>query len=250
VPRTIAAGNWKMHKTQAQTRAFFDAFLPRALRMPAQVEIVIAPPFTSLHTAHAALRDHPRVMLGAQNVHWEPNGAFTGEISVPMLLELGVRYTIVGHSERRMYFNESDHTVNLKVKALLVGGIVPIVAVGETIEERRAGHTDARVTAQSAAALDGLDAAQVRGVVLAYEPIWAIGTGANCDAGEADRVMGLIRNCVPGLEDVPILYGGSVNPENVASYASQPNINGGLVGGASLDPDALIALIENAGRHA
>jgi triosephosphate isomerase len=157
---------------------------------------------------------------------------------------------IVGHSERRTFFNELDRTVNLKVKTLLAHGITPIVAVGETFEERQAGHTDLRVVSQTVAALEGLDLDQVSRVVLAYEPIWAIGTGANCDPVEANRVMSAIRGSTPGLSDVPILYGGSMKPENVASYAEQPDINGGLVGGASLDPHAFATLIEAAARHA
>ncbi|HTZ54242.1 MAG TPA: triose-phosphate isomerase [Candidatus Acidoferrum sp.] len=250
MPRTIVAGNWKMHKTAAQTRAFFQTFLPLCAQIPDRVEIIIAPPFTAIPNAHTILRDHPRVLLGAQNVNWELHGPFTGEISAPMLLEFDVRYAIVGHSERRMYFNETDRTVNLKVKTLLKHGITPIVAVGETSEERKAGATDHRVVSQTVAALDGLEAIDVARVVLAYEPIWAIGTGANCDPIEADRVMREIRGSVPGLEDVSILYGGSVKPDNVASYAAQPNINGGLVGGASLDPEGFAELIESAGRHA
>lgn len=250
MPRRIVAGNWKMHKTAAQTRAFLDAFLPLAARIPDRIEIIIAPPFTAIPTAHELLRHHPRVVLGAQNVHWELQGAFTGEISAPMLREFDVRYTIVGHSERRAYFNETDHAVNLKVKTLLKEGITPIVAVGETREQRQAGETDAHVRSQTVAALEGLDAADVARVVLAYEPIWAIGTGANCDPSEANRVMGVIRTSVQGLEDVSILYGGSVKPENAAAYATQSNVNGGLVGGASLDPDGFTALIEAASLHA
>ncbi len=250
MPRTIVAGNWKMYKTAAETRAFFGAFLPLAENIPGPIEIVVAPPFTALASAHQILREHPRIALGAQNVHWELHGAFTGEIAVPMLLEFGVRYVIVGHSERRTFFNELDRTINLKVKTLLANDVTPIVAVGETFEERQAGHTDRRVVSQTVAALDGLGPDEAARVVLAYEPIWAIGTGANCDPVEANRVMGEIRTSVPGLSDVPVLYGGSVKPENVAAYAAQPNINGGLVGGASLDPQAFASLIEAAGRYA
>jgi triosephosphate isomerase len=250
MPRTIVAGNWKMYKTAAQTRAYLEAFLPLAAALPGNIEIVIAPPFTALSAAHDVLRRHSRIALGAQNVHWELQGAFTGEISVPMLQEFGVRYVIVGHSERRMFFNELDRTVNLKVKTLLAHDITPIVAVGETSQERQAGQTDQRVIAQTVAALAGLDASEAGRVVMAYEPIWAIGTGANCDPVEANRVMGEIRKSVRGLNDVPILYGGSMKPENVASYAAQPEINGGLVGGASLDPVGFAALIEAAERRA
>ncbi|HTU69763.1 MAG TPA: triose-phosphate isomerase [Candidatus Baltobacteraceae bacterium] len=244
--RTIVAGNWKMHKTAAETRAYLEAFLPLAARIPDRVEIVIAPPFTALAAAHDVLRGHPRVALGAQNVHWELQGAFTGEISVLMLREFGVRFAIVGHSERRTFFNELDRTVNLKVKTLLAHGVTPIVAVGETEAERADGKTIARVTAQTTAALEGLDRDAVGRVVLAYEPIWAIGTGANCDPVEANRVMNAIRGSLRGLKDVPILYGGSVKPDNVGAYADQPDINGGLVGGASLDPQAFATLIEAA----
>ena len=250
MPRTIVAGNWKMHKTAAQTRAYFETFLPLAAQIPDRIEIVIAPPFTAIPFAHEILRNHPRVLLGAQNVHWELHGPFTGEIAAPMLREFDVRYTIVGHSERRMYFNETDRTVNLKVKTLLKHGITPIVAVGESAEERKAGETDRRVVSQTVAALDGLDATDVTRVVLAYEPIWAIGTGANCEPAEANRVMGVIRSSVPGLDEVPIIYGGSAKPDNIANYAAQPNINGGLVGGASLDAEGFVELIESAARHA
>ena len=250
MPRTIVAGNWKMYKTASQTQTYLETFLPLAAEIADRIEIVIAPPFTAIPAAHEILRHHHRVALGAQNVHWELEGAFTGEISAPMLREFDVRYAIVGHSERRAYFNETDHTVNLKTKTLLAHSITPIIAVGESREERAAGHTDQRVYAQTVAALEGLDQRHIGQVVLAYEPLWAIGTGDNCDPDEADRVMGVIRNSVKGLEDVPILYGGSVKTDNVATYAAQPNINGGLVGGASLDAEGFAALIEAAARHA
>jgi triosephosphate isomerase (TIM) len=249
-PRTIVAGNWKMHKTGAQTRAFFDAFVPLIEAIPPRAEIVIAPPFTALAAAHDVLAQHDRIALGAQNVHWDLQGAYTGEISVPMLHEFGVTYVIVGHSERRTLFNESDRTVNQKIKTLLAHGMTPIVAVGETFDERDAGRADERVVTQTTAALDGLNAGEIARVVLAYEPIWAIGTGANCDPVEANRVMGVIRGSVSGLENVPILYGGSVKTDNVALYAQQPNVNGGLVGGASLEPQSFAALIEAATLHA
>lgn len=247
MPRTIVAGNWKMHKTGAETRAFFDAFLPEVATCPSDVTVVVAPPFTALGAAHGILSGQSRVALGAQNVHWELQGAYTGDVSVPMLQEHGVAYVIVGHSERRAYFNEVDRTVNLKVKTLLAHGMTPIVAVGETLEERQEGRTDERVISQTREALDSLDDGDVARVVMAYEPIWAIGTGHNCDPAEANRVMAAIRHCVPALAGVPILYGGSMKPENVASYMAQPNINGGLVGGASLDAAGFATLIRNAG---
>ncbi len=244
MPRTLFAGNWKMHKTAAETRAFVTAFLPQLAGIPAGAGIVIAPPFTALATAHEAL-DGSRVALGAQNVHWETQGAYTGEISIGMLQEHGVHYVIVGHSERREYFGELDRTVNLKVQALLRAGLTPIVAVGETLEERQAGRTDERVISQIREALNGIGDRDIQRLVVAYEPIWAIGTGQNCDPAEAGRVMGTIRGCIPALEDVPILYGGSMKPENVAAYMAQHHINGGLVGGASLDATSFAALIKN-----
>ncbi|HUY11600.1 MAG TPA: triose-phosphate isomerase [Candidatus Dormibacteraeota bacterium] len=243
MPRIIVAGNWKMHKTAAETRAFFDAFLPRATAVPEGVTIVVAPPFTALASASESLVAQSRVSLGAQTMHWETSGAFTGEISAPMLLEFGVTHVILGHSERRMYCNELDAAVNLKVKAALAHGLTPIVAVGESLAERQADATDERVTTQTRAALEGLSSADIARVALAYEPIWAIGTGHNCDPAEANRVMGVMRACVDGLAAVPILYGGSMNSGNAATYLAQANINGGLVGGASLDANGFVELI-------
>lgn len=231
-----------MHKTAAETAAFFDVFLPKVASLPDSVEIVVAPPFTSIPEAAAQLRG-TRVRLGAQTMHWELAGAFTGEVSAPMLLEFGVTHVILGHSERRAYCGETDRAVNRKVKTALEQALTPIVAVGETLEERRAGMTDTRVIAQTRAALDGVARSELAKVVLAYEPIWAIGTGENCDAIEADRVMSAIRDSLDGLQETPILYGGSMNPGNVASYVVLPNINGGLVGGASLEPDGFASLI-------
>lgn len=245
MPRTIVAANWKMHKTAQEAGAFLDAFLARAAALPAAVEVVIAPPFTAIPAVATRLRG-TNIRLGAQTMHWELQGPFTGEVSAPMLLEFGVGYVILGHSERRAYNAETDRSVNLKVSTALAQGLTPIVAVGETLEERNAGQTDDRVIAQTRAAFDGIARDSLDRVVLAYEPIWAIGSGKNCDPGEADRVMTVIRECVSGLDDTPILYGGSMKPENVASYIERPNVNGGLVGGASLDPNGFAALIENA----
>lgn len=245
--RLVCAGNWKMHKTGREAAAFADAFLPLARAVPDRVEIVLCPPFTALSAVSPKL-DGGRVRLGAQDVHWEDNGAFTGAISAPMLREHGVQYVIVGHSERREYFGDTDLTVRLKTAAALAGGLTPIVAVGETLELRDAGKALEHVTQQTRAALEGLSETEIERVVLAYEPIWAIGTGRNCDPAEANDVMAAIRACVPGLRGVPILYGGSVKAENIASYTSQPEIDGGLVGGASLDPTSFAALCSNAAR--
>jgi triosephosphate isomerase len=244
--RTILAGNWKMHKTAAETAAFFDAFLPRVAAIPAEIEIVVAPAFTSLQLAGEVVRG-TRVRLGAQTMHWELQGPFTGEVSAPMLRALGVSHVILGHSERRAYCDETDRTVNLKVRTALAQGLTPIVAVGETLEERREGATDERVLSQTRAAFDGVPAADLSKIAIAYEPIWAIGTGQSCEPDEANRVMATIRRAIDGLRRTPILYGGSMTAANVASYVRCSDINGGLVGGASLDPEGFAALIERAG---
>jgi triosephosphate isomerase (TIM) len=241
----IVVANWKMHKTAAETAAFFDAFLTRANSFPDSIEIVVAPPFTSIPLAAERLKG-TRLGLGAQTMHWELKGPFTGEVSAPMLREFGVSHVILGHSERRKYFNETDETVNLKVRTALQQELVPIVAVGETADQRKRGETDDRVVAQTRAAFNGVARGALAGVVIAYEPIWAIGTGENCDPAEANRVMATIRSSLQGLDETPILYGGSMNPENVAAYVVQPNIKGGLIGGASLDPDGFAELIRHA----
>lgn len=243
--RRIAVGNWKMFKTNADTAAFFDALAPLLDGIPPAVELVVCPPFTALGTAGVALREprmQRRVSLGAQNVHWAREGAFTGEISGPMLGELGVRYAIVGHSERREYFGETDEDVRRRTAAALEFGITPIVAVGETLAIRRAGGTRDHVVAQIAAVLSVLDDERIARLVIAYEPCWAIGTGENCAPGDANDVMQTIRSCSPALQNVPILYGGSVKPENAGLYAMQPDIDGALIGGASLDPASYAAI--------
>lgn len=245
--RSIVAGNWKMHKTSAQTLAFLDEFVPLTSSLPPEIEIVLAPPFTAIAEASRRLSG-TRVQLGAQTMHWELEGPFTGEVSAPMLLEFGVTHVILGHSERRAYCNETDRTVNLKVRTALAQGLTPIVAVGETSDERSAGQTDDRVVEQTHDAFKDVPASALARVVIAYEPIWAIGTGKNCDPDEAERVMATIRSCLPGLEQAPILYGGSMKAENVAEYMAKPNVNGGLVGGASLDPNGFAALIGNAAQ--
>lgn len=245
--RTIVAGNWKMHKTAAETAAFFDTFLPLTQASPPEVEIVVAPPFTALARASQCMNG-ARVRLGAQTMHWELEGAFTGEISAPMLLEFGVSHVILGHSERRANCGETDRAVNLKVHTALSQGLVPIVAVGETGAEREAGQTDERVVSQTRAAFANVAPADLARVAIAYEPIWAIGTGRNCDPDEADRVMGLIRASLDGLAHTPILYGGSMNAQNVGGYVRKGNVNGGLVGGASLDPTGFAMLVGNAAR--
>jgi triosephosphate isomerase (TIM) len=242
--RPLIAGNWKMHKTVAETRAFVADV--RARRLPLdEVDAVICPPFTALCAAHEALAG-TRIGLGAQNVGWAEQGAFTGEISPAMLVECGVGWVVIGHSERRALFGELDERVNEKARAALAHGITPVVAVGETAEERAAGRTRDKVLSQVRAAFDGVPTEEVRRAVVAYEPIWAIGTGNACSPEEADAVMGEIRTAVPGLEDCRLLYGGSMTPDNVASFLRRPNVDGGLVGGASLQPASFAALLDGA----
>jgi triosephosphate isomerase len=240
--RLICAGNWKMHKTAHEAADFVAAFLPLAARIPDRVEVVLCPPFTAIAAVAQGLGDNKRVQLGAQDMHWERSGAFTGAISGPMLSDLGVTYVIVGHSERREFFGETDETVRLKTAAALEAGLTPIVAVGETLATHETGKTVGHVISQTRAALRGLSKDEIARIVMAYEPVWAIGTGRNCDSAEANAVMGAVRASVDGLQDVPILYGGSVNAENIAEYIAQSNIDGGLVGGASLDPAVFAAL--------
>lgn len=240
----LVVANWKMHHTIAQTNAFFDTFLALT-DLPESIEIAIAPPFTALPQAAQRLRG-TRIALAAQNVHWEPQGAFTGEISGPMLRELGVTYAIVGHSERRAYFGETDETVRKRIGGALAVGIAPIVCVGESPSERDAGSAYACVARQTRAALAGLSDDEIAKVTIAYEPVWAVGTGKNCGAAEAEATMCVIRESVPALASARILYGGSVKPENAAQYSRQSDINGGLIGGASLDPQTFAELIRNA----
>ncbi|HEY9181344.1 MAG TPA: triose-phosphate isomerase [Candidatus Baltobacteraceae bacterium] len=242
----LCVANWKMHKTNADAAAFVERFMQLVPSIPQNVQLVLCPPFTALQTVAASLSaaqgTDGRVKLGAQNMHWQNSGAFTGEISAPMLVEIGVRYVILGHSERRQYFGETDETVRLKTAAALDHGLTPVVAVGESLDIRRRSETRNHVCAQTLGALSGFTPDEVRKVVLAYEPIWAIGTGQNCDAAEANAVMHEMRGCIDGLQDVPVLYGGSVKADNIAAYTAMTDIDGGLVGGASLDPDGFAAL--------
>jgi triosephosphate isomerase len=244
--KPLIVGNWKMNKTIAQTRAFLADVRARALPLD-DVDAVICPPFTALAAAREALGDSA-IGLGAQNVCWEDEGPFTGEISPPMLVDCGVTWVVIGHSERRHLFGELDYRVNEKARAALARGITPIVAVGETAAEHAAGFARDKVCEQVHAAFDGMPVEDVSRCVVAYEPIWAIGTGNADSPAEADHIMGEIRGRMPGLDRVRILYGGSVKPDNVASFLAQPNIDGGLVGGASLEPASFAALLEAAKR--
>ena len=236
--KKVIAGNWKMYKTQAEASEFLEGFIPSLEETPEDREVVLCVPFTDLGLMSKMLHGSS-IRLGAQNVHWETSGAFTGEISAPMLTEIGVRYVIIGHSERRQYFGETDATVNQRIKAAQAAGLIPIVCVGETKQQRDAGETENVIFKQIEAGLVGIDQSNL---VIAYEPIWAIGTGDTCDAKEANRVIGLIRGRLSN-PDVPIQYGGSVKPDNVDEIMAQPEIDGALVGGASLEPPSFSRIV-------
>lgn len=240
----LVAANWKMHKTAAEAVAFARELLAREPDC-AQVDAVIFPPFTALAAVREALGES-RVELGAQTMWYADSGAFTGEISPRMLLESGVLWVILGHSERRRFCGETDELINRKIRAALAHGITPVVAVGDTRAEHAAGKTFERVIAQARAAFRGISAADVARCVVAYEPIWAIGTGAGERPEDANATMGEIRGAVKGFEGTRILYGGSVEPATIQSLVAQPHIDRALVGGASLDAHSYAALLANA----
>jgi len=238
VRKIVIAGNWKMYKTQAESQEFLQGFLPSLEQTPQDRDVILCVPFTDLNVVSKNLHGS-RVHLGAQNVHWEEFGAYTGEISGPMLTEVGVRYVIVGHSERRQYFGETDETVNLRIKAAQRYELIPILCVGETKQQRDAGETERLIINQLEKALVDVDQNKL---VIAYEPIWAIGTGDTCEAKEANRVIGLIRSQLSN-PNVPIQYGGSVKPNNIDEIMAQPEIDGALVGGASLEPESFSRIV-------
>ncbi|MFB2937513.1 triose-phosphate isomerase [Aerosakkonemataceae cyanobacterium BLCC-F154] len=236
--KKVIAGNWKMYKTQAEASEFLQKFLHSLEETPDDREIVLCVPFTDLGILSKSLHGS-RVQLGAQNVHWEEQGAYTGEISGPMLTEIGVRYVIIGHSERRQYFNETDETVNLRLKAAQLYGLTPILCVGESKQQRDALETESLIISQLAKGLVDVDQ---NNLIIAYEPIWAIGTGDTCESIEANRVIGLIRSQLTNA-NVPIQYGGSVKANNIDEIMAQPEIDGALVGGASLEPDSFARIV-------
>ncbi len=248
--RPIIAGNWKMYKTVAEAVNFVMKFQEKTAGVSG-VEMVLCPPFTALAAAAERLAG-TGIAVGAQDMFWEDEGAYTGEISPVMLREAGCRYVILGHSERRQYFGETDETVNKKVRAALRHGLVPIVCVGERLEEREAGSTEEVVRRQVEGSLAGLQPRAAAGLVVAYEPVWAIGTGRTASAEDAQQVNAFIRGLLRRLfggeaaEAIRIQYGGSVKPGNIAGLMSQPDIDGALVGGASLDPDSFAAIIRGA----
>ncbi len=235
--KPIIAGNWKMNKTPEEANDLACSLLP--LVKDAVCDVVICVPFVDLYAAREAVVG-TAVHLGAQNMHWEEKGAFTGEISAKMLLAAGVEYVIIGHSERRQYFAETDETVNKKTLAAVRAGLIPIVCVGETLKQREAGYTDSLVTYQTQTALTGLTAEEAAKIVIAYEPVWAIGTGVTATNEQANETCGVIRGAVAAqfgqdtADRVRIQYGGSMNPGNAHGLMEQPEIDGGLIGGASL----------------
>ena len=248
--KLIFAANWKMNLGPSEARAYVAKFLPLASRLDGR-RLWFFPPAVSIAAVADAMKDRPDVTIGAQNVHWEPKGPFTGGISIPMVTEAGARATLVGHSERRHLFGETDEQVGKKTRAALGAGITPLVCVGETLAERDGGRTEQVITRQIGAVLQALRPADWERVVLAYEPVWAIGTGKNATPDDAAQVHELIRmelgrNSVEAR--VPILYGGSVNAENVALLLTRPQIDGVLVGGASLNPEGWAEVIEKGSR--
>jgi triosephosphate isomerase len=248
----IIAGNWKMYKNPPDSVEFANALKPR-LEPFSNVERVVCPTFLALAGVAIALQGSP-IKVGAQNCHYKTEGAYTSQIAAAMLTGLA-EYIVIGHSEVRAYLKDTDTDVNLKVVAALSSGIKPILAVGESIDQRKAGQTDAIISAQTRVGLVNVSAAQMANIVIAYEPIWAIGTGENCDPAEAQRVIGnVIRGTLRDLygtsvaDIVRIQYGGSVKPDNLAAYMAQPDIDGALVGGASLKVDDFASLVQTASQ--
>ena len=234
--KPIIAGNWKMNKTPSEARELVTALAP--LVKDAVCDVVVCTPAVNFAAVSEAIKG-TNIKLGAQNMHWKESGAYTGELSAAMLRECGVEYVILGHSERRQYFGETDATVNLRTLAAVKAGLTPIVCVGEKKEEREAGYTNALVSYQTLIALSGLTAEQVKGVVIAYEPVWAIGTGLTATDEQANETIGVIREAIRSAygdtaDEVRIQYGGSMNPKNCKGLMAQPEIDGGLIGGASL----------------
>ncbi len=250
--RKFVAGNWKMNKAADAAVALIEAIKPLVAGLTADRDVVVCPPFTSLSAARTALAGSG-IGLGAQNLHWEPAGAYTGEISADMLLTSGCTHVILGHSERRQYFGETDETVNRKLNAALKAGLAPIVCVGETRQEREAGRIEAVVLGQISGSLQGLSPAQAALVTVAYEPVWAIGTGLTATAAQAEEVHALIRGRLAALfgaevaSAMRIQYGGSVKADNAAELFGQANIDGGLIGGAALDAASFAAIVKAAG---
>jgi len=246
----FVCGNWKMHKTVAEAVALVQELRAALGDAASKVQVAVAPPFTALHAAAQAAKG-TGIEVAAQDVYWEKQGAFTGEVSAPMLAEVGCQHGIVGHSERRQLFGETDDTVRRKVVALLAAGVRPIVCVGETLQEREAGRTLEVVERQVRQGLAGVSAEDLGRITIAYEPVWAIGTGRTATSAQAQEVHLAIRNLLrqigaPVADAIRIQYGGSVKPENAAELMAQPDVDGALVGGASLKAQDFVAIVKGA----
>ena len=246
--RKIVAGNWKMNKTPTEAKTLALEIAKALGNEPCPVEVVVCPPFVDLAVVTEALSG-TQIGVGAQNMHSEPKGAFTGEVAANMLQEIGIKYVILGHSERRTYFADTDATVNAKAKAALAAGFTPIVCVGETLAEREAGKTSEVVTTQIRGSLANLGD-DIEKVVVAYEPVWAIGTGKTATPAQAQEVHALIRRTLAEISNgeiankIRIQYGGSMKPENAAELMAEPDIDGGLIGGAALKADSFLAIVK------
>lgn len=246
--KPMIAGNWKMYKDVMESIELVNA-VKREVFDVGNVDIVVVPPYVNISEVSEMLSES-NISTGGQNCHWEPEGAFTGEIAVGMLKSVGCKYVVIGHSERRKYFGETDETVNLKVKAVIGQGLIPIMCVGETLEERESEKTMDVVKTQVEGGLKGLSADEIKDLIIAYEPVWAIGTGKTATPEQAQEVHATIRGLLGNMysDDLAgatrILYGGSVKPDNVEELMKEKDIDGGLIGGASLKPDSFIALVK------
>lgn len=249
--RAVIAGNWKMNKNRAEAKALITELLP--LVKDADCEVVLCTPYTNLETA-LALTEGTNVKVGAENCHWAESGAFTGEISAPMLKELGVQYVIIGHSERRQYFGETDETVARRVRAALDSGLEVILCVGETLEQREADITGETIAIQVKKALAGVTAEELRHIIIAYEPVWAIGTGKTATADQANEVNGYIRSVIAQLygqaaaDAFVVQYGGSMNAGNAEELLAKEHVDGGLIGGASLKAKDFSVIVKAASK--
>lgn len=248
----LIAGNWKMNAGPSEASQLIKNIRKELANKPIKSEVLVCPPFISIPAVQEELSGLNSVLVGAQNVHFEDNGAYTGELSTQMLKEAGCRYVIIGHSERRAYFGETDETVNKKAKKSLNDGLKPIICVGESLEQRKAGEHEDLVKKQVTAAFAGIDAESAKKVVVAYEPIWAIGTGETASPEQAQEMHEIIRKELAGLYNdetasaIRVLYGGSMKPENAADLLGQPDVDGGLIGGASLKAHSFVSIINTA----
>ena len=248
--RTVIAGNWKMNMTPAQTKAFIEELAPMVKGMD-KCDVVLCVPAIDIPAAVEAAKG-TNINIGAENVHFKASGAYTGEISAEMLVEAGVKYVVIGHSERRQYFGETDQTVNLRTLAAVNAGLTAIVCVGETLEQRELGYTETLLKFQTKMALTGISKEQLKNIVVAYEPVWAIGTGVTATADQADEGNGFVREAIAEVygkdvaETVTVQYGGSMNDANATELLSKVNVDGGLIGGASLKTDKFTAIVKAA----